>query len=132
MLVSTLDGFAVTVPRPVAMKCKTLMHAPEDGQMALPLVTSECMLRVVEYYSATTTQQREVITSLAPPDLVHLAEAANFLGATHLLEDVCDALANLLQQCKKPHEMRDLLMLPIDTMGEDTHAAQAEFAWALP
>ncbi len=128
MLVSTRDGFTVTVPQTVAMNCTLLKNAPGKGIVPLHLVASEIMLRVVEYY---VHPSREFLKSLSASDVVHLAEAANYLGAAQLLEDTCDAIADLLIACQTPQQMREVLMLPIDTTGEDARTALDELAWAL-
>lgn len=128
MLVTTSDGFTVTVPQPVAMNCTLMKNAPGNAIVPLPLVTSEIMLRVVEYY---VHPSREFLKSLSSPDVVHLAEAANYLGAAQLLEDTCDAIADLLIACQTPQQMREVLLLPIDTTGEEARAAQAALEWAI-
>lgn len=154
MLVLTNDTFIFTVPDGVARKCKTLLLAmetateptsepPANAPTPLPNVTSNHMVRIVQFYSqldalkqanasaeAVGQWTRAFFDATHRTDLYMFMESANYLGADEMLDAAAAYVARLITG-KTPDQIREILMVPRDTTSEESRQAAEEFAWAL-
>lgn len=148
MLVRTRDGIDFGIPDPVVPHMGTLRDAAEfagsGGVVPVPEVAADSLAVLVRFYTKVAELRavnvpamridayktgffRELDRGAIPA----VMNAADYLRADELLDDMCGYLADLIR-LSSPEQIRELLGLPLDMTAADAAGAAQRLGWAIP
>eukprot|EP00735_Rhodelphis_limneticus_P013172 TRINITY_DN671_c0_g1::TRINITY_DN671_c0_g1_i1::g.28815::m.28815 TRINITY_DN671_c0_g1::TRINITY_DN671_c0_g1_i1::g.28815 ORF type:complete len:173 (-),score=13.15,sp/P52285/SKP1A_DICDI/51.92/5e-50,Skp1/PF01466.14/2.3e+03,Skp1/PF01466.14/1.5e-34,Skp1_POZ/PF03931.10/1.7e-22,Skp1_POZ/PF03931.10/5.6e+03,Ribosomal_L22/PF00237.14/3.3,Ribosomal_L22/PF00237.14/32,SOCS_box/PF07525.11/1.3e+03,SOCS_box/PF07525.11/0.58,Med15_fungi/PF05397.7/4e+03,Med15_fungi/PF05397.7/15,Med15_fungi/PF05397.7/28 TRINITY_DN671_c0 len=141
IILKSSDDKEFSIDRDVAMMSKTiadLLADTDDQAIPLPNVTSNILIKVIEYCTHHAQNKNAPEDDLKTWDqefmkidqavLYHLTLAANYLDIRPLLELCCKTVADMIRG-KSAEEIRQVLNIQNDLTPEDEEQIRRESAW---
>lgn len=99
-----------------------------DEPIPLPNINAPCLSLLAGYLNGKSSAP-EFCETLGITDLINTITMSDYMGMEELNTRACERLADLINACTTPEQVRQLLDLPDDLTEEQTNAILQENEW---
>jgi hypothetical protein len=125
------DGTLLIAPTGFLAHC-TNLRGSNDDPIHVNGISLKVMAHILEYYGAPNRQQGIRDICMLPMAVVwDVAVAADTLGATRLLDDVCSFIGQKMKGMEHAG-LGELLGVPTDMTATDVRTMRTKLEWAVP